>query len=146
MKNALRVVHFSKSWLSQTQTWLHTQISNLPSTISTSIFCEKLENLDQFAQAGIYLRNTDPKILRSLEQRVGYVMRARRTNYFNRIARQIKPHILHSHFGNAGWENMKLAAESSLKHVVMLDGIGATLHCLRLQIACSAKVRIWPPA
>jgi colanic acid/amylovoran biosynthesis glycosyltransferase len=122
MKNSLRVVHFSNSWLPQTQTWLYTQISNLPPTISTFIFCEQLENLDQFDHADLYLRDRGLSIFQQLEKRAGFIRRARRTSYFKRVARQLRPHILHSHFGNVGWENMRLALQSSLQHVVTFYG------------------------
>lgn len=43
-------------------------------------------------------------------------------SYKTRIAEQQKTHILHSHFGNRGWEDIGVAQLANLKHIVTFYG------------------------
>jgi len=119
----ITVVHSIPSWLPQTQTWLHTQISNLPVTIRSHIVCEQTENLGQFNLPNIVdLSKVTTreriwlKVQRSLTAgKHGYPLEKR--------ALHCKAQVLHSHFGNVGWLNLAAGKAANLKHAVTFYGL-----------------------
>ncbi|MBE0447287.1 MAG: glycosyltransferase [Actinobacteria bacterium] len=119
----ITVIHSVSRWLQQTETWQYNQVMFLPSDIENHIVCEATENLDQFPMPNIHSLLEAPrwryfwdKGLRKLRVR----------NYLGLLVEQARmqhPQILHSHFGNMGWVNMRAARRLGLKHVVTFYGL-----------------------
>ncbi len=119
----MNILHSVHTWLPQTQTWLYFQIINLPDNIINHVVAEDTCNLDQFPAKYLYsLRdNSFPiyllnKILQRLNMR-------RMTSHIRRFAMAIRPDAIHSHFGNIGWKDSRIAIQANAKHVVTFYGM-----------------------
>jgi colanic acid/amylovoran biosynthesis glycosyltransferase len=117
-----KVVHFTKTWLPQTEAWQFNQVRFLPQSVESHIACEHTENLSQFALPNLV----------SLRQR-GYVPWVRQKaiqklgarSYLPFVLDEVKRHqasTLHLHFGNVGWEYADVARKAGLKTVVSFYG------------------------
>lgn len=115
------VLHHVQTWLPRTCTWLDTQVRFLPNTTESHIFCGKTDNLDTFPISNLHNASDQP-----LQRNVDRV--ARRIGLWNHprsavgIAGQIGATVLHSHFGQVGWADVKLAKDAGLKHVTTFYG------------------------
>lgn len=116
-------IHYYYSWLPQTQTWMYMQVVFTPSEIIDShVVCDSTENLDQFNVPNIHSlsgaglpRYVWEKGLRKLGLRryVGFLVDQ---------ARQLDARVIHSHFGNVGWENLGAIRKLNTKHIVTFYG------------------------
>ena len=118
----MKVVHSFPIWLPQTQTWMYNQVRYLPGWVENHIVCEATENLDQFWLPNIHNLSEAPQWryywdlwLRKLGVRnhLGYLVKQAKTFHAQ---------ILHSHFGNVGWGDIKAAKRAKLKHIVTFYG------------------------
>ena len=118
----LTVVHSVLSWLPLTANWLYTQLVQLPPSIESHVVCESTQKLDQFSVPHIHSFEQLPRwraycdaMLRrwGLRQHLGLL---------STQAQNCRAQILHSHFGNMGWKNSKMAKRLGLKHVVTFYG------------------------
>ena len=117
----LAVLHSIPIWLEQTMTWLYTQVDFLPEEIISHVACDETTNLEQFFVPNIYpLIAKEPewqrfvaKVLRRLKLRT-------QQHHLDAVIRNKDIRLLHSHFGNIGWENM--AAAQNIPHVVTFYG------------------------
>ncbi len=119
----ITVFHSCIDWLPQTQTWIYSQIIHLPSWIDNHVLCERTVNLDQFNIPHLHSlckfsrqQCMIAKGLRKLHIRKPSV-------YFQRQLADYHGDILHSHFGDKGWEDQPLARSNGLKHVVTFYGV-----------------------
>lgn len=94
----INVLHFNYCWLPLTEAWLYNLVRFLPSDIHSSIVCKKTDNTNSFHLPGIQIGS------------VGEALKGSKAN------------ILHSHFGDFGWRNMKAAEQAGVKHVVSFYG------------------------
>ena len=116
-------IHGFPVWLPQTMTWLYNQVRYLPNQVESHIICESTENIDQFFLPNIHSLEEAPRwryywdlALRKLQVR----------HHLGFLVEQSKLHraqVLHSHFGNVGWTNIKAAKQAGLKHVVTFYGL-----------------------
>ncbi len=116
------VIQYVPVWLPPTQIWIYNLIKHLPEHLNSAIFCEAATNLDEFSvpllhlfsEAGWWERTWD-RTLRWLSWRdhLGWLVRESQRKNFQ---------ILHSHFGNVGWQNREAASQCGLKHVVTFYG------------------------
>src|SRR5450631_3531327 len=118
----LNVVHSVLSWLGQTETWLYSQIANLPETITSHVVCEQTENLDQFPIDRLHCLSDASRIRRYWAEQVEKRGIRKHTWFLAQVARKASGRILHSHFGNRGWADMEVAVRLSMKHVVTFYG------------------------
>lgn len=124
----IKVIHSCPLWLPLTQTWMYNQLKYLPSDqIECFVVCERTDHLDQFAIKNIYsLANASPiryfwdKGLRKLRVRnhLGFTVK---------VAKKVGATILHSHFGDMGWVDLKVAENAKLKHVVTFYGVDVNM-------------------
>jgi colanic acid/amylovoran biosynthesis glycosyltransferase len=118
----MNVAHIIPTWLPQTQTWMYNQIRFLPAEVEAHILCERTENLDQFwlrnihslSEAPFWRRRSDAWLRRIA---VGHYLSFQVIEIQRRRA-----DILHSHFGNIGWQNIRTARSANLKHIVSFYG------------------------
>lgn len=96
----IRVLHYNYCWLPLTESWLYDLIRFLPASIRSSIVCRKRDHPHEFFWPEVHSGSL--------------------TAYLNRQVDHAE--ILHSHFGDFGWRNMKLAKQVGMKHVVSFYG------------------------
>lgn len=112
-------------WLPQTQTWIYTQLVQLPPRIAWHVVCEAVEHLDQFSVSNLHVLPGNSPWARIAQT----ALRRTRINRFARVrfgadvARVTGARVLHSHFGYHGWEDLPLARRAGLKHVVTFYGV-----------------------
>ncbi len=117
------VFHSCIDWLPQTQTWIYGQVTHLPSWVENHVLCERAVNLNQFNIPNLHslceyscCQCMISKGLRKLHIR-------KPPAYFQRQLIKYHADILHSHFGDKGWEDRTLAHAAGLKHVVTFYGV-----------------------
>ncbi|MBE9204805.1 glycosyltransferase [Synechocystis salina LEGE 06099] len=116
------IIHQNTVWLSQTQTWLYHQIKHLPCNIENHIVCDQVDNLEQFYLPNIH-NFSENFILKYYFQKA--IKKLFSPQYYPFLVDQAKIHnaqILHSHFGNRGWQNLVSAKQAKLKHIVTFYG------------------------
>lgn len=118
----IKVVHYCSVWLEITQTWLFNQVTYLPESIENHIVCRSTKNLDQFAVGHLNALK---------QQRFGLYLFYRlqtlfgkkyQTGFFQQKVAQIRPDIIHSHFGNNGWTVMKAVEAAGAPHFITFYG------------------------
>lgn len=116
-------VQYVPEWLTNTQTWLYTEIANLPADrVQSHVVCEKKKNLEHFPWPLLHALEDQPATLRKRD------LIARKLNFRQYLAflpetcQEVKADLVHSHFGNWGWKNSKGVAKAGCKHVVTYYG------------------------
>ena len=120
---SLSVLHSCPVWLPQTQTWLYNQVRALPGDIESHVACLRAENLDQFPHPRVHaFCRGSMWAYRSeaLLRRLGLPLQP---YWLARIAQRCEVALLHSHFGNMGWFNLKIARRLRIPHVVTFYGL-----------------------
>jgi colanic acid/amylovoran biosynthesis glycosyltransferase len=119
---SIAVLHSFPTWLPLTQKWMYDQIRFLPSETECHVVCEKIENVDQFGLPHIHISKDNwqlPLFLRRVLMRFGiYGYSA----LISRVSKKYRANILHSHFGNVGWQNARYLNRVNLKNVVSFYG------------------------
>ena len=121
-KNKLRVIHSFPVWLPQTQTWMYNQVRYLPADVEANIVCERTENLDQFGLPHIHSLDRAPRWRYHWDMRLRMHGIRPYLGYLVSQARRLNARIIHSHFGDIGWADMKAARRAGVKHVVTFYG------------------------
>lgn len=116
------VVHSMHLWLSQTMTWLHTQVRSLPERIESHVVCDQVANLDQFPIANLVSADHDAPIWRFASRHSWSVARRRQRHLLARELKRSGARVLHSHFGDRAWANIGLAQALGTRHVVTFYG------------------------
>ena len=117
------VFHSCIDWLPQTQTWIYNQIDNLPKDIENHILCERVINFTQFQHPNVHSLCRESRLQCVMAKLYRRVKWQRVNGYFQRQLELYNGQILHSHFGNKGWEDCLLAQHSGLKQVVTFYGV-----------------------
>ncbi len=101
-------------------TWLHNLISKMPPKTEHFVICENVQNLDQFPINNILISHSIYNLfLKKIFRKFGI----RHDRFLKNAILEYKPNVLHSHFGNAGWFNAKVATNSNIKHIVTFYGL-----------------------
>lgn len=116
------VIHWVQRWLPQTETWLYNQVRHLPPPVESHIVCETTSNLDQFSLPRIHSLEGEPSWRQGWDRQMRKLRLRRHFHFLVREARRHHGHILHSHFGNTGWQNLGAARQAGLRHVVTFYG------------------------
>ena len=101
----IAVVHSMNVWLSQTMTWLHTQVNALPSGIESHVVADKTTHLDQFPIDNLTSADLDSPVWKKLGRLSWQIARRRGLYLLRRQAEISGARVLHSHFGDRGWEH-----------------------------------------
>jgi colanic acid/amylovoran biosynthesis glycosyltransferase len=123
VNNQLVVVHYCSTWLPLTQTWIYTQVSQLQRLgINTHVACKKMENKSDFNIDKLHSRSSE-SLFRKL-RRIGLeALRMRDDSPFlMKVAGSVEADIVHSHFGDVGWENLGALRAVKAHHVVTFYG------------------------
>ena len=116
------VIHSYPTWLHQTQTWMYTQVKYLPASIDTHIVCHRTANLEQFQVANIHALSEAPIWRWYWEKGLRKLGIQNYIGLLKRVAQQQKAAIIHTHFGNYGWEDVGVAQKVNAVHVVTFYG------------------------
>jgi colanic acid/amylovoran biosynthesis glycosyltransferase len=100
---------------------MHTLVAALPPRIESHVVCARTENLDQFAVPHIHVARA-----RLGDFALPRRWRRSRVSFLARQIRRTGARVLHSHFGDVGWED-RAAARHSVQHVVGFYGYDATV-------------------
>ncbi len=119
------VFHSFPVWLPLTQTWMFNQVRFLPESIENHIVCETTENLGSFGLPNIHSFDHLPRPIQLWDRTWKKLGVRRHLTFPIRAARRHGAHILHSHFGNIGWQDIPVASSANLKHVVSFYGFDA---------------------
>lgn len=121
-RDRLTVIHSFPLWLPQTQVWMHTQVRFLPPEVESHIVCEETANLDQFWLPNIHSLSEVSPVRRYWNKGLRKLRVRRHLGYLTSVAQRQQADILHSNFGNIGWENLGAVKQAGLKHVVSFYG------------------------
>lgn len=117
------IIHATRSWLPQTQTWLYNQVNSLSRRrFNNHIVCEQTQNLDQFKLPHIHRLRPSNRWAAFLGKKIGWIKLRGKLNQIRALAKKTHANILHSHFGDMGWENSWVTKNQNLKHVVTFYG------------------------
>jgi colanic acid/amylovoran biosynthesis glycosyltransferase len=108
-------------WLEPTQTWLYTQVINLPAHVESHVFCEATRSLDVFPFPRIHSLENDSRRMQ-LVDRLLRKLRVCRHFAWAKRARELGARLVHSHFGNTAWEFLPVARACRARHVVSFYG------------------------
>ncbi len=126
-RKRIRVLQFVECWLPQTETWLYNHVAALPEWVSSTVVCQWTQNLTQFPRERLLSLEKPPQPIR-FSQRILRKLdlwddRKRHLPMLERVFRDRKPEILHSHFGHFGWFNSRLARKYRVRHIVSFYGL-----------------------
>lgn len=123
MSSKLRVLHSLPTWLPNTSPWLYNQVRFLPRDRIDPTIVAGQRGAEGVFSLGIESYLEDQFRLRQLTERAlrnfGMV---RQYPFFHQIARKLRPHILHSHWGDHGWRDAGIARGLNIPHVVTFYG------------------------
>ena len=125
MKTArgLTVLHSYPLWLSQTQTWMYTQVAELQRRgIDAQVVCEKTQNLDQFALPNLHCLHSEGLLAQLRYRGLRKLGLADAQTYLIAIGRRTGARIVHSHFGDIGWGDRGAVRALGTSHVVTFYG------------------------
>jgi colanic acid/amylovoran biosynthesis glycosyltransferase len=123
MKNKLSVIQSVPVWLPQTGTWLHDQVRFLPDDIESHVVCEITQRLDQFPFHNIHCLRDQPHLEVIWDLGMRKIGARRHLHFPVACARKYGARLMHSHFGNTGWQDLGAARAASLSHVVTFYGL-----------------------
>lgn len=118
----ISVVQSTNVWLSQTMTWLDTQVRFLPSRVRSHVVCDHTQNLDQFPVASLTSADRDSAAWRFVGARSWQVAKRRSVALRIQAAKRFGAQVIHSHFGDQGWTDLSAARRTGAKHVVTFYG------------------------
>lgn len=117
-----RVLHSHPTWLPFTQNWMYSQIVSLPSEWENAVVCEKVIN-QQYSLRQLYSLSSLPKHVEFFARAFRKARFRRDFAFYHQVARAFKPDIVHSHFGNVGWQDLPMVKHSGASHVVTFYGL-----------------------
>lgn len=121
------VIHSVARWLPQTETWQYNQIKFLPPGIENHIVCKSVENLDQFCVPNIHAEPDVPRWRQFADRGLRKFQRQHYAEFLVNRAHTLDARLLHSHFGNVGWANMRAARKARLRHVISFYGLDVNM-------------------
>jgi colanic acid/amylovoran biosynthesis glycosyltransferase len=134
MKN-ITILHSFPIWLSQTQTWIHSQVLELQRLgVNAHVACEHTENLDQFSVKNIHCLADDSFWRKAWDRALRKLRLRRHLDHLVRVGRNTGTNVVHSHFGNFGWANMGALRRLGAKHVVTFYGLDVNMLPTRFPI------------
>lgn len=122
----ISVVHSTHVWLEQTMTWIYSLVKSQPIDLEYHVVCNIIKNLEQFPFERLVCWQQDLPPWRFLCSKSYKIRNWRQSHLISSLVRGTGAQVLHSHFGNHGWENIRFAERAGLKHVVTFYGYDAS--------------------
>jgi len=116
-------LHSHPTWLLQTQPWLYNLVRHLPeAAVESHIVVERTENLEQFSIPRLHALS-DLRYWRFWTERVPQRFRTRPPSRFLvALGGRLGAELVHSHFGNIGWQDLPAVRQLQVPHVVSFYG------------------------
>jgi colanic acid/amylovoran biosynthesis glycosyltransferase len=128
MNEGISVLHSYPTWLPQTQTWLHTIVSEQQwQGFSAHVVCERIENLEQFPVENLYSLSSASLFLKIWNKSLRKLRIRRHLGFLVKVGRQVSANIVHSHFGNVGWANLGAVRQLGAHHIVTFYGLDVNM-------------------
>ena len=118
-----RVLHRCASWLPQTENWVYNQVRFCNGQFEQHVACLAVENLDRFPWPSLHPfpeRSLLGKLRRT--RLPGLRGRATELPWLWQLLRQLRPAIVHSHFGDYAYGAASLVSRMGINHVVTFYG------------------------
>ncbi|HLF78081.1 MAG TPA: glycosyltransferase [Dehalococcoidia bacterium] len=116
------MLHYTESWLPQTQTWQHNQLRFMPEGIECFVACERTQSPGQFPVANLNSFEDLPVWSRVWQKAARKAGMRNHLPFVIDLARKAHIPLLHTHFGDAGWAYSAAAQRAGLRHVVGFYG------------------------
>ena len=120
--NILTILHSCTVWLPLTQNWMYHHILHLPETIESHVVCYRTENLDLFNLPYIHDLSHSSRLRYNVCRALNKLGLPVKTCFVLAQAKKCQAGIVHSHFGNIGWENLMALRKLQSKHLVTFYG------------------------
>ncbi len=109
-------------------TWQYSHMSSLPKEVESSVLCRWTANTEQFPVSQLTSLGMPPgpaSLLGRFQRKVGIQSAAERrvSAFLKKHMVNNSPDVLHSHFGQCGWQAAKLAKDLGIPHVVSFYGL-----------------------
>ena len=114
----LTIAHSVRTWLAITEIWIYNQLNNMEN-INSIVLSQQLNQPEKFPWPSLYTVSKPQRFLVKAFSRVGFRWTP---STFQRAIDEYPIKILHSHFGNVGWNDVQLASKNNLKHIVSVYG------------------------
>jgi colanic acid/amylovoran biosynthesis glycosyltransferase len=101
---------------------MYNQIRYLPADVENHIICERTENLEQFHLPNIHSLWQTSRTRYCWDKGIRKVGLRHHLDFVVTQSKKQSAHLLHSHFGPAGWANIAASKRANLKHVVTFYG------------------------
>jgi colanic acid/amylovoran biosynthesis glycosyltransferase len=126
----LSVVHSVQVWLPLTQTWLRNQVCYLPATVRSFVACERLEGPATPSSSGPAIASGVPRDVTDVAAiHPGLVQRllarsadGARGRALAAVLRARKARLVHSHFGNTAWRDLRAVRRAGIVQVASFYG------------------------
>jgi colanic acid/amylovoran biosynthesis glycosyltransferase len=117
------VLHRHSVWLSQTENWIYNQVHYCNGGFEQHVACLSRENPDRFQVPHLH-PFPQGSLLGRLRQTGLPGLRGRVTEmlWLRQRLREIRPVVVHSHFGDTGYDAARLLSRAGIKHVVTFYG------------------------
>jgi colanic acid/amylovoran biosynthesis glycosyltransferase len=117
------VLHRCSVWLPTTENWIYNQVHYCDGGFEQHVACLKLENPGRFPVPVLH-RFPNASLLGRLRRTGLPGLRGRVTElpWLWRCLRRIRPAVVHSHFGDSGYEAAGMLSKMGIKHVVTFYG------------------------
>jgi len=118
----LTVFQSVRVWLPRTENWIYQLLRFLPHEIDPHVVCESTVNLEDFRlkQIHCFQRAASDRHCWSALQRK--ILFRTHLNFMSGVIRKHRARLLHSHFGNHAWADLKVAKEARLPHLATFYG------------------------
>lgn len=125
----MKVVHSVHFWLEPTEGWIHRQVRGLEElggiedeAVECHVVCRRIIEPQRFPHPRIHPLASASACLRARDRILTRLGVRRHLAHLARVVRRERADILHSHFGNHGWENHRAAQRLRLAHAVSFYG------------------------
>ncbi len=119
----MHILHLVHSFLPVTENWVYSQIV-FNSRCRSSVLCQYRLNEDQFPLERIYPAHQRLSLFARLSLLQARIRGGRyRTGFTARIIREIRPDVIHGHFGYESWRHLAAVRQSGIPLVTTFYGL-----------------------
>ncbi len=116
------VLHSLPLWLPSTSPWLWNQVRFVPPPVVTHVACERAADVSRFPIANLHRFDREPAWRRFIDRALRRLGARSHLGFLERTARAVGAEIVHSHWGDTGWRDLRAVRCARAKHVVSFYG------------------------
>ncbi len=118
----MRILHHTSEWLPSTMTWLKQLITDTDPLVDNHVFAE-IRRANSPSHANLHVSRESNPMRYWTSRALKKATLIRYNGADTAHALRVKPHILHSHFGHLGAQDIPLANTLGIPHVVSFYGM-----------------------